>query len=87
MVSFGIPLIVSFSMMLVRKDGECLHDYLVGSYMVDSSDQSVYVSYSEMKELQKKADELAKKNFSSNGRSKEEPPLGDDSIWRNLKNK
>lgn len=87
MVSFGIPLIVSFSMMLFRKDGESLHDYLVGAYMVDSADQSVYVSYSEMERLQKEADKMAKNTFSSSERSHEQQPLGDDSIWRDLKNK
>ena len=74
-------------MMLFRKDGESLHDYLVGAYMVDSADQSVYVSYPEMERLQKEADKIAKNTFSSNERSHEQQPLGDDSIWRDLKNK
>ena len=87
LVSFGVPLIISFSMMLFRKDGESLHDYLVGAYMVDSADQSVYVSYPEMERLQKEADKIAKNTFSSNERSHEQQPLGDDSIWRDLKNK
>lgn len=54
LVTFGIPLIVSFSMLAFRKDGQCLHDYLSGTYMVDAADQSVYVSYDEYLMLRKK---------------------------------
>lgn len=55
--SFGIPLIVSFSFMSFRKDGQALHDYVAGTYVVDSRDQVVYRDYEEMKKRQAKIDE------------------------------
>lgn len=42
--AFGIPLLVSFTMFAVRKDGQCFHDYVVGTYVVDSSDETVYLN-------------------------------------------
>jgi uncharacterized RDD family membrane protein YckC len=55
MVTFGVPLIVSFSMLAFRKDGQAFHDYMSGTYMVDSSEQSIYLSVTEREELIKKA--------------------------------
>ena len=87
LVSFGIPLILSFSMMLFRKDGQSLADYLAGTYMVDSSEQSVYLSYEEMEDLQKKASSSGSNPLLPPSKDKGETPLGEDSIWRNLKDK
>ncbi len=87
MVSFGIPLIVSFSMMLFRKDGQSLADYLAGTYMVDSSEQSVYLSYEEMENLQKKAASRESNPLLPPEKEKREMPLGEDSIWRDLRDK
>ncbi len=87
LVSFGIPLIVSFSMMIFRKDGQCLHDYLSGTYMVDSSEQSVYLTYEEMNNLKKKAEDSYNKGIQSSRKNQKDIPLGDDSIWRNLRDK
>lgn len=56
MVTFGVPLIVSFSMYTFRKDGQSFHDYMAGTYMVDSSEQSVYLSKEERDRLLKKAE-------------------------------
>lgn len=55
MVTFGVPLFVSFSMLAFRKDGQAFHDYMSGTYMVDSSEQSIYLSSSERADLQQKA--------------------------------
>lgn len=85
LVSFGIPLIVSFSMMAIRKDGLCLHDYLSLTYMVDSSEQSVYVSYSEMAKLKAKAAQTESEQFLDvNGRKSS---LDENSIWNDLREK
>lgn len=54
-MTFAVPLIVSFSMMAFRKDGQCFHDYMTGTYMVDSSEQSIYLSKDERAYLLKKA--------------------------------
>ena len=87
LVSFGIPLIVSFSMMIFRKDGQTLHDYLATTYMVDSSEQSVYLSYEEMERLQKKAESRDSNPLLPPRSGDDKKPLGDDSIWRNLRDK
>ncbi len=87
LVSFGIPLIVSFSMMIFRKDGQSLHDYLSGTYMVDSSEQSVYLTYKEMETLQKKAESRDSNPLLPPRKDDKSAPLGDDSIWRNLRDK
>lgn len=85
LVSFGIPLIISFSMMAIRKDGLCLHDYLALTYMVDSSEKSVYTSYSEMKRLKAKAAQTESDQFLDvNGRKSS---LNEKSIWNDLKEK
>jgi len=56
-MTFGVPIIVSFSMFAFRKDGQSFHDYMSGAYMVDSSEQSVYLSKEERDILLKKAEE------------------------------
>jgi uncharacterized RDD family membrane protein YckC len=55
MVTFGIPVIVSFSMWVFRKDGQAFHDYMAGTYMVDGSEQSIYRSKAEHDALLAKA--------------------------------
>ncbi len=87
LVSFGIPLIVSFSMMIFRKDGQSLHDYLAGTYMVDSSEQSIYLTYEEMEKMQKKANSRDSNPLLPPRKDDSNQPLGDNSIWRNLKDK
>jgi uncharacterized RDD family membrane protein YckC len=47
LVSFGIPLIVSFSMFVFSKRGQSLHDYVCNTYVVDSSTQSIYINQHE----------------------------------------
>ncbi len=59
LVTFGIPLIVSFSLQVFRKDGQCFHDYMSGTFMVDSSDQSVYLSRDEYLTLKEKGENTA----------------------------
>ncbi|MCQ2797852.1 MAG: RDD family protein [Bacilli bacterium] len=85
MVTLGVPLIVSFSFMVFRKDGQCLHDYLSATYMVDTSEQSVYNSPEEMAKLQAKAAKTESESFL--GLSEDDPnrPLGTKSIWNDLK--
>jgi uncharacterized RDD family membrane protein YckC len=56
-MTFGVPVIVSFSMFAFRKDGQSFHDYMSGTYMVDSSEQSIYLSKEERDKLLKKAEE------------------------------
>jgi uncharacterized RDD family membrane protein YckC len=58
MVSFGIPLIISFSLWAFRKDGQAFHDYMAGTYMIDCSQQSIYLSKGEHDALLKKAESL-----------------------------
>lgn len=87
LVSFGIPLIVSFSMMIFRKDGQSLADYLAGTYMVDSSEQSVYRSYEEMETLQRKAADRDSNPFLPPAEGKRDVPLGEGSLWRDLRDK
>src|SRR5574344_2030634 len=58
MVSFGIPLIISFSLWVFRKDGQAFHDYMAGTYMVDCSEQSIYRSKGERDALLKKAEAM-----------------------------
>ncbi len=87
LVSFGIPLIISFSMMLFRKDGQSLHDYLAGTYMVDSSEQSVYLTYEEMEKLQRKAGDKDSNPLLPPRKEDKNSPLGEGSIWRNLRDK
>jgi uncharacterized RDD family membrane protein YckC len=45
--SFAIPIFVSFTMFAIRKDGQSFHDYVAGTYVVDSSQNLIYFSESE----------------------------------------
>jgi uncharacterized RDD family membrane protein YckC len=68
-LSFGIPLIVSFTMMMTRSDEQSFHDYMAGTYVVDTSVDTVYLSkeeyFSKTKTLQnfelKDAEKIVKK--------------------------
>lgn len=62
-VAFLIPLAVSFSMMVLRKDGQAFHDYISGTYVVDTSDRVVYLSEKEYLERENKLDQLSFKDF------------------------
>jgi uncharacterized RDD family membrane protein YckC len=54
LVSFGIPLIVSFSMFAFSKSGQSLHDYVCNTYVVDISAQSVYKNQAEYEDAMAK---------------------------------
>jgi uncharacterized RDD family membrane protein YckC len=64
LVSFGIPLIVSFSMFVFSKSGQSLHDYVCNTYVVDISAQSVYKNQAEYEDAMAKinAIDLRKKD-------------------------
>ena len=48
--AFFIPLLVSFTMVMVRKDRQSFHDYVSGTYVVDCSDMPVFLSYEDYAE-------------------------------------
>ncbi|MGN1261914.1 MAG: RDD family protein [Candidatus Enteromonas sp.] len=56
LVTFGIPLFFNIGMAFIRKDGQALHDYMTGVYMVDCADQSIYRSKEEYLLMQAKAE-------------------------------
>ena len=58
MASFMIPIIVSFSMFVFNKNNQSLHDYVVGTYVVDSANKRVFKNEKEYIEAQKKANDL-----------------------------
>lgn len=58
MVSFLIPMIVSFTMFVFSKNNQSLHDYVIGTYVVDSSDKRVFKNEKEYIKSQKQAEEL-----------------------------
>ena len=45
--TFGVPLIVSITMMQLSKSGQDFFDYVTNTYVVDSSKKDVYLDYSE----------------------------------------
>lgn len=55
MMTFAVPLFITFGMALIRKDGQAFHDYMAGIYMVDSSEQTVYLSKEEYAKLREQA--------------------------------
>lgn len=65
MVTFAVPLFVSFTMAILRKDGQPLHDYMTGLYMVDTSDRSVYRSKEEYLQMQEQAESTESRPFLS----------------------
>lgn len=48
LVSFLIPIIVSFSLMVFSKQKQGLPDYLLGLYEIDASQQKIYSNYEEI---------------------------------------
>lgn len=57
-VSFFIPLIVSFSMFAFSKANQSLHDYVCGTYVVDSSSARVFKNEKEYVEAKEKAEAI-----------------------------
>lgn len=45
--TFVLPLIISFTMMLVTKNKQCLHDYILNIQEIDETIDKVYYSYDE----------------------------------------
>lgn len=45
--TFGVPVLVSLTMMHLSKKSQSFLDYMTGTYVVDSSKQDVYLDYSE----------------------------------------
>lgn len=50
--TFGLPLIVSLTMMHLSKAGQDFFDYVTNTYVVDSSKKDVYLDYSEYTQRQ-----------------------------------
>ena len=44
---FGIPLIISFSMLVFSKNGYALHDYLAATICIDRKNTIIYKDYEE----------------------------------------
>ncbi|MCR5491048.1 MAG: RDD family protein [Bacilli bacterium] len=63
MMTFGVPLFVTVGFLVVRKDGQALHDFISGTYMVDATEQSVYFSREEYLALQAKAQDTSSRPF------------------------
>lgn len=61
-VSFGIPLIVSFTMLMTRKDGQDFEDYVSGIYAVDTTDETIYFSRDEYEERNRHLDSMQLKD-------------------------
>lgn len=57
--TFGLPLIVTFTMFVISKTGQSFHDYLLGTFVIDSSDVSTFKN---MEEYRKRMEN--KENFS-----------------------
>ncbi len=58
MVSFLIPMIVSFSMFVFNKNNQSLHDYVIGTYVVDSSNKRVFKNQKEYMAAKEEAENL-----------------------------
>ncbi len=68
LVSFFIPFIVSFSFLVFSKRRQMLHDYVFNTYMVDVSQDTIYLNYGEYKLVQKRKEKvmLEDENFDMN---------------------
>ena len=68
LVSFFIPFIVSFSFLVFSKRRQMLHDYVFNTYMVDVSQDTIYLNYGEYKLVQKRKEKvmLENENFDIN---------------------
>jgi uncharacterized RDD family membrane protein YckC len=60
--SFLVPSFVSFTMLMLRKDGQSFHDYVAGTYVVDTSDQLIYLSEEEYFEREQKLENMTLKD-------------------------
>ena len=58
LLTLGVPLIISFSMVAFSKTGTSLHDYLANTYVVDVSTYNIYKSIDEYR-----GEEKYKRNF------------------------
>lgn len=67
LVTFGIPYIISFTMMLVTKNKQGFPDYMLGLREVDCTSDKVYLSFDEITmdaiKKNKKAPEFTTRNF------------------------
>lgn len=52
LVTFGLPLLVSLTMMHLSKTGQDFFDYMTNTYVIDSSKKDVYLDYSEFEARQ-----------------------------------
>lgn len=57
-ITFTLPLIVSFSMFAFSKTNQSLHDYVLNTYVVDSSDTRVFKNEKEYLEAKQRAENL-----------------------------
>ena len=82
MMTFGVPLFLNVGMAFIRKDGQALHDYMAGTYMVDASDQSVYFSKEEYLKLKAKAEATESRPYLSSWKGDQledtMPPIAPD---------
>lgn len=58
LISFLIPLIVSFTMMLISKKNQAFHDYMTRCYVVSTSQQRIFLSKQEYFDAMNKAKEM-----------------------------
>jgi uncharacterized RDD family membrane protein YckC len=74
-VSFGIPLIVSFTMLMTRKDGQDFEDYVSGLYAVDTTDDTIYFSRDEYEERNRHLDSMQLKDTTNLSEKSVNKPL------------
>lgn len=56
LISFLIPIFLSFTMMVIRKDHQSFHDYIVQSYVVSSDNDTIYYDYEEYMQKHREID-------------------------------
>lgn len=62
LVTFGLPLIISFSMFVFGKRGQTLHDYVTNTYVVDAKSKKIYLNIEEYSLAQEKLQEISLEN-------------------------
>ena len=62
LITFGLPLIVSFSMFVFGKRGQCLHDYVTNTYVVDAKNKKIYLDAKEYSIAQEKLQKISLEN-------------------------
>lgn len=55
-IAFLIPIFVSLTMMIIRKDHQSFHDYVVQSYVVSSDNDTIYYDYEEYMQKHREID-------------------------------